>query len=62
MPKTNFEKIKEMSIDEMAQFLTRVNCAYAEDCMVGASNCKHPEIGCSVCFKEYLESKVNNDD
>ena len=57
---TNFDRIKAMSVEEMAEFLMNVNNAYAMDCMCGMSECKHPDIddNCAICFKEYLESEV----
>lgn len=56
----NFERIKTMSIDELALFLLHVNSAYAQDCMVGAVACKHEDIpDCQQCFKEWLESDIS---
>ena len=59
---TNFEKIKSMSIEEMALLLMKVNCAYDIPCMWGISDCKYPHINnnCSICFKEWLESEVDD--
>ena len=56
---TNYERIKNMSVEEIALFLTKVN-NFLSDCMVDADDCKYPEIGnnCSLCFKQYLESEV----
>lgn len=62
-PMTNFERIKAMNTDELAAFLVRVNCAYSEDCMVGISDCKHRvDGGCRLCFKEWLESEVKQNE
>ncbi len=60
MKMTNYEKIKSMSIDELAAFLLKVNLAYSEDCMMGISECKHLQVdsSCYLCFKEWLESKA----
>jgi hypothetical protein len=57
---TNFEKIKQMSICELAQFLVKVNCAYGVDCMYGMDICKYPNIdnNCSLCFIDWLLSEV----
>lgn len=56
---TNFERIKNMTPDELAMFLMKVNCAYAEDCMI--FDCKYPNINnnCAICFKEWLEKEYN---
>ena len=57
---TNFECIKQMSVEELSLFLMRVNSSYSKDCMVGIADCKYPNIdnNCSLCFKEWLESEV----
>ena len=61
---TNFERIKQMNIEELSLFLMKVNCAYDVACMWGISDCKHPKIdnNCSLCFKEWLESETDEDD
>ena len=61
---TNYERIKQMSIEEMALLLMKVNCAYDIPCMLGISNCKYPHIdnNCAICFKEWLESEVDDND
>lgn len=59
----NFEKIKAMNIDEMAEFLSRhVSCNF---CLV---NCPHVKVtnirewanlpSCKQYFKQWLESEV----
>lgn len=60
---TNFERIKNMTIEELGMFLMKVNCNYATDCQVGVSECKHPNTDncCSICFKEWLESDCNDE-
>lgn len=60
LPITNYDRIRNMSIEEMANFLMRVNNAYDMECMYGLSECKYPNIdnNCSLCFKDYLESEV----
>lgn len=60
---TNFERVKNMEIDELAEFLERVNTAYAEPCMMSGGDCKWEDYptrnkGCKDCFKEYLEREV----
>ena len=61
---TNYERIKQMNVEEMALLLMKVNCAYDIPCMWGISDCKYPRINnnCSICFKEWLESEVDNND
>lgn len=52
----NYEKIKQMNIDEMASFLANhIGCEYCpmqKNCI--AKN------GCDELFKQYLESEVEN--
>lgn len=59
--KTNMEKVQSMGVDELADFLLEVNCAYAAPCMIEESLCKHPKVdnGCLICFKEWLEGKAD---
>ena len=59
---TNFERIKQMSVEEMALLFMKVNCAYDIPCMLGISDCKYPHINkdCVICFKEWLESEVED--
>ena len=59
---TNYERIKQMSVEEMALLLMKVNCAYDIPCMLGTSGCKYPHINnnCSICFKEWLESEIDD--
>ena len=59
---TNYERIKQMSVEKMALLLMKVNCAYDIPCMWGISDCKYPRINnnCSICFKEWLESEVKD--
>lgn len=65
LPKrTNYEKIKGMSVEELAEFLVKVNTAYAEPCMTGETDCKWEDYpthdkGCKNCFKEWLESECD---
>ena len=50
---TNHEKIKQMSIEEMAECILdefRIDCA---DC-----ECRKDYCDCRVCIKKYLESEV----
>ena len=61
MRKTNFDKIKEMSVEEMSEFLVRVYTTYT-DCR-NEGRCKWEDYpthdkGCKDCFKEWLEREV----
>lgn len=63
MSRTNFDRIKDMGVEEMAEFLLKVNTAYAESCMTGEKDCKWEDYpthdkGCKDCFKEWLEREV----
>ena len=53
-----------MTIEELSLFLMRVNSSYSKDCMVGIADCKYPNIdnNCSLCFKEWLERDVDDND
>ena len=60
-PKTQADRIRAMSDEELAQFLLRVNTAYSEPCMLGG--CKWEDYpthdkGCKDCFMEYLQSQI----
>lgn len=57
---TNYEKIKQMSIEELSLLLMRINCAYDMPCMFDVEDCKYPNIdnNCSFCFKDWLETEV----
>ena len=61
---TNYERIKQMSVEEIALLLMKVNDAYDIHCMLGTSGCKYTHIdnNCSICFKEWLESEVKDND
>lgn len=52
---TNYEKIKNMSIDEMAKFLAYEKRAACTG--VSAYKCYHCD-DCTVCFHKWLESEV----
>ena len=60
-PKTNADRIRNMTDDELAEFLVRVNGAYAKDCMVGIEVCKYDDcadMDCEDCFLEWLQAEV----
>lgn len=62
MGKKNFDRIKEMDIDELANFLLKVNTAH-EPCITGEKDCKWEDYpthnkSCKDCFKKWLEMGV----
>ena len=58
---TNFEYIKNMTSDELAMFLMKVNSVYSEECMILDSKCKYLNVNdnCTICFKEWLEEECD---
>ena len=53
-----------MGVEELAEFLIKVNTAYAEPCMTGEKGCKWEDYpthdkGCKDCFEEWLESECD---
>lgn len=70
MKLTNADRIRNMTDDELADFLLKVNCAYSEPCMTGKKPCKwenYPtrDKGCKDCFLAWLgkerDEKMSND-
>ena len=62
-PKTNADRIRNMTDEELAEFLKNVNGSYAEPCMVGEKDCKWEDYpthdkGCKDCFLEWLQAEV----
>ena len=60
-PMTNADRIRNMTDEELAEFLVRVNGAYAKDCMVGIEVCKYDDcadMDCEDCFLEWLQAEV----
>lgn len=58
---TNFEKIKQMSIDEMARSrMFFFDCPYGTPC-VGCSKGKEFNNNCTDCTRHWLESEVDTD-
>lgn len=53
---TNFERIKSMSIDEMAEFIYEHCCC--DDCSLPTS-CL--DKNCKKCVKKWLESEVDTE-
>lgn len=62
-PMTNADRIRNMSDKELAEFLVKVNTAYAEPCMVSGGDCKHENTDkdCKDCFIEWLQAEVKGD-
>jgi len=54
-PYTNFDKIKNMSVNEMAEFLFKV--AKAENFPFKCYTNYNKEKNCTDCYKQWLESK-----
>lgn len=57
MANTNYDRIRNMSIDEMAEYITNItisceNCPVYEKCSITA------EVNCSDMMKKWLESEV----
>ena len=59
---TNFEKIKAMSVEEMAELLDKTTYA-GENCKncPAISVCFITTDGCKAVFKKYLESEVQEE-
>lgn len=61
---TNADRIRNMTNEELAEFLLKVNSAYSEPYMTGETDCKWEDYpthdkGCKDCFKEWLESECD---
>lgn len=59
---TNADRIRNMSVEELAEFLLKVNTC-AKPCMTGETTCKwkdYPEHtkGCKDCFMEWLNQEA----
>lgn len=56
--KTNADRVRSMTIDELASFLLDVNDAGYLPCKVIDEKCKHfgTDKSCKDCFKEWLEN------
>lgn len=53
---TNFERIKQMSVDEMAEYI----CIELPHCPIQAMHCKDTD--CVNCFKKWLESEAEDNE
>lgn len=52
---TNYDKIKGMSVEELAEFLLKVNNYMDYGCKFGSNKGRD----CKDCFKEWLESECD---
>ncbi len=60
---TNFEKIKDMTVEEMAEFLDRVRYDYCTTCCNNLNNCMRNNAIEPICknhFINWLESEIKN--
>lgn len=58
---TNFEYIKNMSVEEMAEFLTRK--VFERDAEISNMDCFFcEEMHCIRCIKQWLESEMKQND
>jgi hypothetical protein len=60
---TNADRIRSVTDEELAEFLFKVNTAYAEPCMIGEKDYKWEDYpthdkGCKDCFLDWLQSEV----
>lgn len=65
MAKTNYDRILEMSKEQMAEFLLKVNCSHGAPCMIGTKVCKWEDYpthdkGCKDCFLEWLQDEIKD--
>lgn len=59
---TNYEKIKSMSVEEMAEFMRRINHIYACDECVAYGSCPMTYgVSCKRFIAEWLESEAEED-
>ena len=66
-PMTNADRIRNMTDEELVEFLVKVNCSYSEPCMTGETDCKWEDYpthdkGCKNCFLEWLQAEVKAGD
>ena len=57
---TNYEKIKQMSVEELAEFLNDTGCGWCSF----THGCSYPECGdecCKIGIRTFLESEVEED-
>lgn len=65
--RTNADRIRAMTNEELAEFLVKISFGAYQSCMVIDEDCKHfPDVPqgdemCKKCFKEWLESEVETE-
>jgi len=52
-PVTNYDRVRAMSVEEMAEFLAEYRCVYK------APNCR--EANCEKCWLDWLKQEVSTD-
>lgn len=57
---TNYEKIKNMTLDEMAEFLTDRSACDTCDCDMEENKCM--AVGCLDGIKQWLQQESENND
>lgn len=58
---TRYEKIKQMSIEEMAQIIKSFHCPRSltrAECLYISTVFKEPDCDCELCIRRWLESEV----
>lgn len=56
---TNFERIKGMSVEELAEFLLEKNLKNTTEDTCKSADCMFRHKSCKDCFKEWLESECD---
>ena len=57
----NFEKIKNMTLDEMAKYLTKITANYCEYCPL-QKKCENEDIYCRDSIKQWLQQESEGQD
>lgn len=57
---TNYEKIKQMSIDEMVEYLLKITADLCEACPLERL-CSNELNSCNLTVKYWLESEADNE-
>ena len=62
-PKTNADRIRNMTDEELAEFLVYTQSTIKE-CMIGVADCKYENTDkdCKDCFLEWLQAEVKESD
>ena len=61
-PMTNADRIRNMTDEELAEFLVFTQSTIKE-CMIGVADCKHENTDkdCKDCFLEWLQAEAESD-